>query len=185
MAMDQKEQIRTSKFLSLVLRHDPEAANVTLDEGGWCSVDNLLLGCKKHGYPVSLEDLRLLVAESDKKRFQFSDDGASIRAVQGHSVEIELGYVPQHPPETLYHGTAARFLDSIRTLGLLKQSRQFVHLSPSAELAQKVGRRHGKPIVLEISSGIMHRAGIVFFMAPNGVWLVDAVPASYLRFPQA
>ena len=184
MSLGAKEQVRASKFLSLVLRHKPDAAGVTLDEGGWCNTEALLAGCKSQGIDLSFDDLKSLVAENDKKRFQFSEDSGRIRAVQGHSVDIELDYQPQRPPEILYHGTATRFLESIRESGLLKQSRQFVHLSATQEIALKVGERHGKPAILHVRSGEMDRAGISFYLAPNGVWLVDAVPAAYLQFPE-
>jgi putative RNA 2'-phosphotransferase len=183
MALSKTEQVRVSKFLSLVLRHEPDAAGVTLDEAGWCGVDALLQGCSSHGYEVSRDDLASVVEQNDKKRFQFSEDGGSIRAVQGHSIDVDLDYQPQNPPEVLYHGTATRFLNPIRQQGLLKMSRQFVHLSATRETAQKVGERHGKPIILEVRAGEMHRSGTPFYRSANGVWLVDAVPPTFLRFP--
>lgn len=180
MAISKTEQVRVSKFLSLVLRHQPDVAGVALDEAGWCSVDALLQGCRSHGYEISRDDLAGVVEQNDKKRFQFSDDGARIRAVQGHSLDVDLEFQPQMPPEVLYHGTAARFLDSIRQQGLLKMSRQFVHLSATTDAALKVGERHGKPVILELRAGEMHRSGTLFYRAANGVWLVDAVPVSFL-----
>ncbi|UWZ83637.1 RNA 2'-phosphotransferase [Occallatibacter riparius] len=184
MAISKTEQVRVSKFLSLVLRHQPDAAGVTLDEAGWCAVDALLQGCTSHCYEISRDDLARVVEQNDKKRFQFSEDGARIRAVQGHSLDVDLDYQAQTPPEVLYHGTATRFLDSIKQQGLLKMSRQFVHLSATHETALKVGERHGKPVVLGVRAGEMHRSGTPFYRAANGVWLVDAVPPVYLRFPE-
>lgn len=177
-----KDEVRTSKFLSLVLRHKPEEAGLTLDESGWCSVDDLLKGCASRGHRISRPELDQIVAENDKKRFQLSDDGRRIRANQGHSIQIDLGYEPQVPPETLYHGTATRFLDSIKKMGLIKGSRQHVHLSVLVETALKVGERHGKPVVISVNAGQMHRSGAPFYLTPNGVWLVDAVQPEYLRF---
>jgi putative RNA 2'-phosphotransferase len=117
-----KDQVRTSRFLSLILRHKPEEAGLAPDKSGWCSVENLLRGCASHGHRISRQQLDTIVSENDKKRFQLSDDGERIRATQGHSIEIDLGYKPQVPPETLYHGTATRFLDSIKKMGLIKNS---------------------------------------------------------------
>ena len=174
-------QVRTSRFLSLVLRHKPEEAGLTLDGEGWCSVTDLLKGCASHGHKISREELDEVVAENDKKRFQFSDDGKRIRASQGHSIEVDLKYEPTLPPEYLFHGTATRFLDSIKQQGLIKGSRQHVHLSANLQTAFKVGERHGKPVVLTVLAGDMHRNGIPFYFTPNGVWLVDAVPPEYLH----
>ncbi|HEX9048259.1 MAG TPA: RNA 2'-phosphotransferase, partial [Verrucomicrobiae bacterium] len=104
--------IKTSKFLSLVLRHEPERVGVKLDEAGWIGVTELLRAANQHGVALTLDELKQIVATSDKKRFAFSDDGLRIRANQGHSIEVDLQYEPQIPPELLYHGTATRFLDA-------------------------------------------------------------------------
>jgi putative RNA 2'-phosphotransferase len=176
-------QVRTSKFLSLVLRHNPATAGVTLDEAGWCSVADLLHGCALHGHKISREELNEVVADNDKKRFQFSMDGKKIRAVQGHSIEVDLKYEPTEPPEYLFHGTATRFLDSIKKQGLLKGSRQHVHLSASKETAMNVGKRHGKPVVLLVEAHLLYSCEFEFYLTPNGVWLVDTVPPQYLHFP--
>jgi putative RNA 2'-phosphotransferase len=175
-------QVRTSKFLSLVLRHKPEEAGLTLDGGGWCSVADLLKGCAAHGHKISREELDEVAAENDKKRFQFSDDDKRIRASQGHSIEVDLKYEPTLPPEYLFHGTATRFLDSIKQQGLIKGSRQHVHLSWDIDVARTVGARHGKPAVILVDADLMHRDGWEFYLTPNGVWLVDAVPVKYLNF---
>jgi putative RNA 2'-phosphotransferase len=174
---------RISKFLSLVLRHKPAEIGITLDEAGWVEVDTLLSACQKHRFPITRPQLEMVVATSDKKRFAFNEDGTRIRANQGHSVEVELGYAPAQPPEILYHGTADRFLDSIRRQGLLKGKRHHVHLSLTRETAAAVGTRHGRLVLLQVRSGDMHRAGIQFYKTPNDVWLTDTVPAEYLVFP--
>ena len=182
--MTDKETTRTSKFLSLVLRHEPERIGLKLGDAGWVSVDELLTALKRHGAPILLEQLKHIVATSDKKRFAFSDDGARIRASQGHSVEVDLQYAPQTPPEVLYHGTATRFLDAIRQHGLQKMARHDVHLSGETKVTLQVGGRHGKPALLTIRAGEMHRAGFVFRCSANGVWLVDHVPPQYIDFPE-
>src|SRR5581483_5063725 len=146
-------------------------------------VEELLTACAKHGRLITAEQLRHVVETNDKKRFAFSDNGKRIRASQGHSVEVELGYEPAVPPETLFHGTADRFLDSIRSHGLVRQARHHVHLSETEQTATAVGGRHGKAVVLRIKSGDMHRRGVPFFRSANGVWLVDAVPVDDIDFP--
>lgn len=183
--MTRQRQEAVSKFLSYVLRHHPEEIAIELDRAGWADVDKLLAGCKRHGRGITLDELQEVVANNDKQRFAFSEDGRRIRASQGHSIPVDLGLEPAAPPQTLYHGTAKRRLDSIRRHGLVRGSRQQVHLSPDHETATKVGRRYGKPVVLEVEAGRMHVDGHRFYLSDNGVWLVDSVPPSYLRFPES
>jgi putative RNA 2'-phosphotransferase len=181
--MTPEREVHISKFLSLVLRHKPDEIGITLDEAGWVDVDTLLEAMGRHGTKVSREELEHVVATNSKKRFALSDDGRRIRASQGHSVAVDLGLEPQVPPETLFHGTADRFLEGIRRTGLEKRERQHVHLSATAETATSVGQRHGRPVVLRIRAGEMHRAGMKFYLSANGVWLTEAVPAGYIEFP--
>ena len=173
--------VKISKFLSRVLRHKPETIGLSLDQAGWVSVSELLTACQQHSFPISLEELQVVVANNDKKRFSFSEDGSLLRANQGHSITIELGYQPVEPPPLLYHGTAERFLPSIKAKGLVKGKRHHVHLSPDILTATKVGARHGQPVVLTVNSGEMYRAGYVFYQSTNGVWLTDHVPVAYLE----
>ena len=175
------EHKHISKFLSLILRHKPETIGIELDNEGWVSVDELLEKLKLHGKPVSLEQLQEVVATNNKKRFRFSDDGKRIRANQGHSVAIDLALAPTTPPPVLYHGTATKNLDSIFEKGLIKGSRQHVHLSKELGTAINVGARHGKPVVLEVDAAQMHQLGFHFFLSENGVWLTDHIPPKFLK----
>jgi putative RNA 2'-phosphotransferase len=180
-----KHLISTSKFLSLVLRHQPETIGITLDAEGWVAIADLLTACAAHGKPITRELLEEVVATNDKRRFSISPDGVRIRANQGHSVEVDLGLTPREPPDLLFHGTVAKFLDAIRRIGLIKGNRHHVHMSADEQTAGKVGQRRGKPVILTIEAARMSRAGHAFFQSDNGVWLVDAVPPEYLRFPSA
>lgn len=172
-----------SKFLSLVLRHEPQTIGIVLDPGGWVAVEELIAKARLAGNDIDEERLRTIVSESDKKRFTLSDDGHRIRAAQGHSVPVDLGLAPVVPPEILFHGTAVTALDAILREGLLPQTRQKVHLSADATTAIKVGQRHGKPVVLTVAANRMQADGIVFWQAENGVWLTDCVPPAYLSLP--
>lgn len=172
-----------SKLLSLVLRHQPEALGLLLDEQGWVDVDVLIRQASAHGSPITHELLRQVVAENDKQRFAFSADGLRIRANQGHSVAVDLDLKPMQPPAELFHGTATRFVDSIRAQGLRPGSRQHVHLSADVDTAIRVGQRHGKPTVLRIKAGPMADDGHTFYRSANGVWLVAAVPVTFIEFP--
>lgn len=178
----QNRAIKISKFLSLVLRHQPEKIGITLDQAGWVLVAELLDACNRHGFSITEEELEGVVRTSDKQRFAFSDDQRMIRANQGHSVAVRLDYQPLTPPEVLYHGTAERFLDSIKAQGLLKGKRHHVHLSSDEATAIKVGSRHGKPVVLLIESLRMHKDGLVFYQSENGVWLTEHIPPAYIKF---
>jgi putative RNA 2'-phosphotransferase len=161
------KRTRTSKFLSLVLRHQPGLIGIELDAAGWVLVDELLRACRARGHEITQDELREVVASSDKQRFSFSEDGRRIRANQGHSVRVELGYAPSVPPDVLFHGTVEKFIPSIRAGGLKKGDRHHVHLSPDEETARKVGQRRGRPVILKVESGRMHRAGHQFFLSTN------------------
>jgi len=172
--------VRSSKFLSLVLRHKPGTIGLTLDSEGWADVAELLAAANATGNQLDLELLVRVVHENDKQRFTFSDDGKRIRANQGHSIDVDLGLTRLEPPTVLYHGTVARFLESIEQQGLLPQSRQYVHLSADRSTASIVGSRRGKPIVLTVASGQMKDDHFDFFRSKNGVWLTAHVPPKYL-----
>lgn len=174
---------RLSKFLSLVLRHQPQLIGLTLDSAGYVEVDRLLAACAAHGQPITREVLQQVVEQNDKRRFAFSADGLRIRASQGHSIAVDLAYSPQPPPTVLYHGTVAAALPAIRIEGLTKQARHHVHLSSSAQEAKRVGARRGRPVVLTVRAEAMAHAGFAFFRSDNGVWLTDHVPSAYLIFP--
>jgi putative RNA 2'-phosphotransferase len=167
--------VRTSKRLSYVLRHAPGSVGLTLDEHGWVDVDDLLAALR-----LTRAELDDVVARNDKQRFALDGTGTRIRASQGHSVAVDLGYLPATPPAELFHGTADRFLASIRAEGLRPGNRHAVHLSPDTGTARRVGARRGRPVVLRVDAAAMARDGVAFTRSANGVWLVDAVPPRYL-----
>lgn len=178
--LTEKETTHISKFLSLVLPHEPETIGVTLDENGWVSVDTLLERINISGTEIDIGILKYIVDTNAKKRFAFNEDLILIRASQGHSVTIDLGYTPQQPPEILYHGTPITNIESILQHGLEKRERHHVHLSSDIATATNVGNRHGKPIVFEVASARMYTDGYTFIISENKVWLTDNVPPKYL-----
>lgn len=175
-----RSMVTVSKFLAKHLRHSPDALGLTLQSGGWVSVDDLLIASERVGFAISYDELIECVETSDKKRFSFDDTGDLIRANQGHSALVDLQLEETQPPDLLYHGTVERFLASILQEGLKKGKRHHVHLSKDTETARKVGARRGKPIILQVDAGEMHSQGIKFYLSVNGVWLTDAVPAVFL-----
>ncbi|WP_443112131.1 RNA 2'-phosphotransferase [Actinomadura monticuli] len=179
MPMDQRRAVKISKYLAKHLRHRPERIGLTLDAGGWADVSELLDAAARNGFALTRAELEHVVDVNDKKRYEL--DGERIRAVQGHSVPVELDLPPTPPPEFLYHGTVRRSADVILREGLLPMGRHAVHLSADRETAGRVGARRGRPVVLTVESGRMAAAGHEFRVSANGVWLADSVPPEYLR----
>jgi len=172
-------EVQISKFMSLVLRHAPEEAGLALDENGWADLGALCAVIERK-FGASTTDVARIVAENPKKRFAI--EGDRIRAVQGHSVDIDLGLAASAPPAILYHGTKDQFLPAILREGLRSQSRQHVHLSKDIETALIVARRRkGKDVILKIDSAAMAGDGLIFFLSDNGVWLTDHAPPRYLQ----
>ena len=176
MKQDNKE---TSKYISLILRHKPEVIGITLDEHGWANVDELIEGVSRT-HKLDMAILEQIVAEDEKQRYSFNEDKTLIRANQGHSIPVDVELEEQQPPEILYHGTGEKYVASIDAQGLIPKSRLYVHLSRDKETANKVGSRHGQPVIYKVNSGDMSRDGSKFFCSVNGVWLTNEVPVKYL-----
>ena len=180
--MKKNDELTTiSKFMSLVLRHQPRRIGLELDGAGWAGIDDLLARAAAAGRAITRDQLNEVVATSDKRRFALSDDGTRIRANQGHSIDVDLGLEPVAPPELLFHGTAARFVDSVMATGLERRSRHHVHLTEDVAIGEAVGRRYGKPVILRVAAGAMAAQGHVFFRSANDVWLVEAVPSNFIE----
>lgn len=174
----QNPVVRASKFMSLVLRHQPEKIGLKLDEGGWADFEELV---EKSPNWMTRQLIQQAIRENNKQRFAVSPDGKRIRASQGHSIKVNLGYEPTEPPEYLYHGSYPKVLEAIKREGLKKMERHHVHLSPDPQTAHTVGlRRGGRPVMFTIQAGRMFRDGYQFFVSENGVWLTDHVPPEYL-----
>lgn len=170
-----------SVFISLVLRHKPDAAGIVLDEHGWANVEELIDGINHTGRKIDITILEEIVRTDNKQRYSFNEDKTLIRANQGHSVPVDVDLKEKEPPEFLYHGTADRFLKDIMAEGLKPMSRLYVHLSKDIETANKVGKRHGSPVILRVQSGKMKQDGIKFYISENGVWLTKKVDVKYLE----
>lgn len=177
--MTPKQKIKASKFLSLLLRHKPDAGGITLDAAGWARCDSVIEALRTKGHPVTASILQEIVAEDDKQRYTLA--GHRMRANQGHSIPVDLGLVSVPPPEHLFHGTADKALWLIFRDGLLPMARQHVHLSEDVETATKVGKRHGEPKVITVRAAQMAANGYDFYRSDNGVWLTKAVPLAYLE----
>ena len=171
---------KTSRFISMILRHKPGVIGITLDEHGWANVSELVEGENKV-HPLDMETLEEIVRTNEKQRFSFNEDKTKIRANQGHTIPVDVELEEKDPPEVLYHGTGEKYVESIDSTGLEPRQRLYVHLSTDKEMAAKVGQRHGKPVVYRVNSGQMAKNGYVFYLSVNGVWLTKAVPVQYLE----
>lgn len=174
--MAERNLNRASKFISLILRHKPEVANITLDKHGWADVKELLIATK-----LTQDELDEIVSTDNKQRYSYNLGKTKIRANQGHSIDVDLEFKEAMPPCKLYHGTVYKNIESIFNTGLNKQSRQYVHLSSNIETAISVGKRRGNPVVLEINTEDMIKDGYKFYISENKVWLTDNVPAKYIK----
>jgi len=171
---------KVSIFISLVLRHKPEVANIKLDSHGWAKVNELITGLKIKFPEINMSILEEIVATDSKHRYSFNNDKTMIRANQGHSVNVEVELKEVNPPEILFHGTSSNVLDSIYKNGIKPMSRLYVHLSKDHSTAIMVGKRHGNPVVLSIAAQDMYKDGYKFFLSENGVYLTSEVPTKYL-----
>ena len=179
--MSDKKLTTISKFLSFVLRHQPQEIGIVPDAAGWVGIADLLDKAARAGRAITRAQLDEVVANNDKKRFAISEDGLRIRASQGHSIQVDLDLPPREPPAVLYHGTASRSIASIMRTGLERRARHHVHLTQSLATAIAVGTRYGVPVLLRIDAQAMAADGHVFRCSDNGVWLVDAVAVKYLE----
>ena len=171
---------RTSKYVSLLLRHKPEKAGIHLDQHGWAEVDELIKGVSKT-HMFNMEILEEIVRTDNKQRYSFNEDKTKIRANQGHSIPVDVELPEMEPPELLFHGTGEKYVSSILQQGLIPKSRLYVHLSKDIDTAVKVGKRHGKEVIFQVATGQMYRDGYKFYLSVNGVWLTKEVPVKYLQ----
>lgn len=170
------------KFISLILRHKPETIGLELDKNGYLPVSSLIENVNTYSsFELDREKLDDLVLNNSKKRYEYNEDETKIRARQGHSLSVDVDLMEKEPPSFLYHGTAERFLPDILKQGIVKKSRQFVHLSETKEVAKTVGSRHGKALVLTIEAQKLFQAGQKFYLSRNDVWLTNDIRPDYIK----
>ena len=179
-----KDTKQTSKLISYWLRHHPEDGNLNIDDFGWIAIDELIKALAAKGQLFTYQEIVELSKSFDKVRWEFSADGSKIRATHGHSVEVILDEKAVKPPALLYHGTSLNNVDAIKENGLLAMQRQFVHLSTDREVAISVGKRHGKPLLIEIDAVGLDKDGWVFYQTSDNVWLTTSIPVKYLKIEQ-
>jgi putative RNA 2'-phosphotransferase len=179
--MNDAQRVELSKLLAFVLRHRADEFGLLLDPEGFVPLDELLAAInQKGGWGwVRAEHVEQVIAQQEKRRYEIVD--GDIRAIYGHTLATEISYPVVTPPDVLLHGTARRFIDTIRREGLRPMSRQYVHLTDDLALAQLTGRRRdSQPAILRIEAARAHAEGVVFFRADNGIFLVKQVPPEYI-----
>lgn len=172
-----------SKEVSYALRHNPQEYGLILDNNGWGDLNILLSSLQKKSkwQNLCLEDFILMIKMSKKKRHEIKDN--KIRAYYGHSQTTDIEYKSKTPPQYLYHGTANRFLTSIKETGLKPMERQYVHLSEDIETAAQVGKRwDSNPVILKINAKEAYTDGLCFYSTNNHIWLIKDLPARYINF---
>jgi putative RNA 2'-phosphotransferase len=175
--VDSNMQVRISRRLSYLLRHNPEQFDVELDPQGFADLQTV---AEKLG--IRAEDIQTVVEESTKRRFEIV--GNRVRALYGHSVGVDLRLEPVTPPEILYHGTSWRLVREVMEKGLKPMGRLFVHLSGTEEEARQVGRRREpNPAVIRVQARRAYEDGLAFYR-PGDVYLVPEVPPEYLSLPE-
>lgn len=176
--MEEKFKTKKSIYLSYLLRHNPSAGNLVLDNAGWANVKAVLAALN-----ISYEDLVEIVETDEKGRYEFNQSNTFIRACQGHSINVDLGLEERKPPEILLHGTGWKSVHNILREGIKPMNRQYVHLSTDFYTAFNVGKRHDENImVFKIMAGEMYRNGYKFYLSHNNIWLTKEVPFKYITF---
>jgi putative RNA 2'-phosphotransferase len=184
---DRRHLVKLSKFLALILRHQPERFALELDDEGWASLSEvmeILRGLPNFRWATRADVMAVVDQGTGDGKRRFQVEGNRIRARYGHSLARPIRYEPCIPPPVLYHGTSPAALRAIRQGGLKPMERQYVHLSPDPETAIRVGARHDdRPVVLTVRAADAHAAGVAFYQADEAVYLAKRIPVEFLEFP--
>lgn len=175
-----EKHVKLSRFISLILRHKPEAIGLTLDNQGYLLVDDLIKGLNATGNHIDRGMLDEIISTDNKGRYSYDSSETKIRANQGHSIKVDVELLEETPPTTLYHGTSGKHMDDIMKHGLSGMKRTYVHLSEDYDTAVNVGSRKGAPIILKVDTAKMIEVGHKFYISKNGVWLTDNVPTKFI-----
>ncbi|WP_339850357.1 RNA 2'-phosphotransferase [uncultured Dokdonia sp.] len=177
-----ENQEKISKLISYWLRHKPEDGNIQLDQFGWAEMKSVITALNSKRFELTENQLIELNDSFDKVRWEIDSEKKRIKATHGHSISIEQELNSELPNKILFHGTASKNIAGIIKNGLLSGQRQYVHLSEDIEMASKVGKRHGKPFLIEINTTELIENGWEFFKTQQNVWLTKNIPSKYLEF---
>jgi len=175
--MEQDLKVKVSKYMSYLLRHNPESLKI--DRHGFVPLDELLEKLNER-FKVDRRLISEIVEESDRKRFEIV--GNKIRALYGHTIPVKLELEEDKVAKVFYHGTTPDAASKILKVGLKPMKRRWVHLSPTVEIATEVGLRRTKnPIVLEIDAEAARKNGVRFYKATDKVYVCEAILPRCIR----
>ena len=165
-----------SKQMAYLLRHEP--SGMSIDGEGFVKLEELLSKLRERWKNLTEVELREIVEEDPKGRYEISD--GKIRALYGHSIDVEPD-LPEVEIDVLFHGTSEKAADRIDREGLKSQGRRKVHLSARKEDAIEVGKRHTpEPVLLEVDASGAVDFGVVFQRASERVYVTDFVPPKFI-----
>lgn len=181
--MNDRELDHLGRILTGILRHFPDRYQLPIDPHGWVSLPQAVreISRKHPAYHWLRVQHLVAIAETDAKgRYEVRDE--RIRATYGHTVEVDLDLPTEHIPDRLYYPVTADESGIVLEVGLRPSDRKKVHLSRTAEDARAAGAvRTPEPVILEVDASRARTDGIKIMQAGKTVFLVDQVPAEYLK----
>lgn len=174
MTKPKKRLKKVSKFLSYILRHNPSTLEIELGKDGWIKISDIT-----RKTDITINEIIEVIKKDKKGRFSIS--GNKIRANYGHSINIDINYTPEIPPDILFHGTSKNSVEKILEDGIKSMRRNFVHLANKKIIAFQNGSRHGKSVILHIDAQKMSKDGFEIYKASNIIWLTKYVPPEYIK----
>ncbi|MFP4116865.1 MAG: RNA 2'-phosphotransferase [Candidatus Aenigmatarchaeota archaeon] len=171
------DKVDVSKQMSYWLRHEPEG--LEMDKNGFVEIEDLVDKLEERFPDIDREFVESIVEEG-KKRYEIKDD--KIRALYGHSLDIEIDLPEDEDVEELYHGTTSKAAYKILLNGLEARDRNMVHLSSAKDIAREVGeRRTDDPVLLKIDCVKARENGIKFYKANDELYLSEEIPTDYIE----
>lgn len=176
-----------TKSLSRLLRHNPDGV-LSVDRHGFVPVDSViqhLNGLQAFAGKLHREHIEEALNDPQKIRFALSKDGLKIRALSGHSFEVDLGYEQYVPTGTLYFGTTEEARHKIEEHGLALSKKHFIRLVETFERAIEIAeaRPGSGPMVIEVDAVALADDGHEFLHAENGEILCGKFDKRYLQLP--
>ncbi len=181
---------RLSRFLTLILRHNPDLLQLNIDSEGWTSTTIESIAdviSKKEGLNwVTTASIEKIVETDEKGRYQMKN--SHIRATYGHSIKVNPLESPdsvENLPDTLFYGANDYELNDLLKLGIIPGNQDrgnFLHLSIRKNDALNVARYHySQPRIIKIAVRLAHASGVRFKKVSPFIVLTDEVPSQFLE----
>ena len=170
---------RITRALAFMLRHQPEEFDLELDRFGWGDLEDVVYALQERtGSTVEEEDVAEAIESSDRPRYEIKD--GKIRALYGHSIQIDPGE-PTEPPDELFIGVGSRDASRAEDSGLRSGRRAFLHLARTEEEARESGRRIARDYaVVTVFAGEAFDEGTDFYDR-GALFLADEIPGEFLE----